>query len=79
VGLRANSAHAEEKEIEKDGLRARVREESFPNFHFFSILFSKTNLKSKLNQIQIEFRIYFSTQIKMENFSRLSKIKFITF
>jgi len=36
-------------------------------------------LKSKLNQIQIEFRIYFSTQIKIENFSRLSKIKFITF
>ena len=41
VGLRANSAHAGEKEIEKDGLRARVTEESVPNFQFFLFCFPK--------------------------------------
>ena len=44
----------------------------------FSILFSKPISIMNQMQIQIEFQIYFSTQIKMGNFGRLPKINFTT-
>ena len=44
----------------------------------FSILFSKPISIMNQMQIQIEFQIHFSTQIKMGNFGRLPKINFTT-
>ena len=45
----------------------------------FSYFVFNTKFKCKPNQIQIEFKIHFSIQIKMSNFSKFSKIKFYDF
>ena len=52
--------------------------ENFPFPKSFSILSSKPILIMNQMQIQIEFQIYFSTQIKMGNFGRLPNINFTT-
>ena len=44
-----------------------------------SILFSKPNSIMNQMQIQIEFQIYFISQIKMRNFGKFSKNKFYKF
>ena len=55
------------------------RREDFPFSKSFSILFSKPNLIMNQLQIQIEFQIYFSTQIKIGNFDKFFKNKFYNF
>ena len=51
-------------------------------FHFsksFSYFVFKAKFKCKPNQIQLEFKIHFSIQIKMINFGKFSKIIFYNF
>ena len=55
------------------------RRDDFPFSKSFSILFLKPNSIYEPNQIQIEFQIYFSTQLKMRNFGEFSKNKFYNF
>ena len=60
---------------QRSGERLRV---SFPFSIFFYLVF-KTNFKCKPNQIQIEFWIYFSTQIKMSHFGKFFENKLYNF
>ena len=63
------------------GLRAKTREDGnrgrIPFLFLFK--FSKAIFKSKVKSIQLQFQIYFSSQIKMRNFGKFSKIIYLHF
>ena len=67
------AAGENEKDGEQQAFGPYCGRNNFSIFQSFSIFLFQSKFKYDPNQIQIEFQIYFSTHVKMSNFSKSSQ------